>query len=164
MVQEGEKLSELLSMPIKDALAREIPVDYSEDIVNIRDILDASNARKNIFNDSVELQKLTLKQMALIFAYESDAEQVCSFNIINNADRKKSFLTMEREKLIERSLTRQIYLQAVRWLSDLFGVVVENHTAIGSHASEIQAQKEEHQTFQDTAKVHTTFCVTGNKS
>ena len=63
-------------MPVKDALCRDVHVDYEEDIINIRDILDATNARKNIFNDSVELQKLTLKQIGLIHTYESDAEQV----------------------------------------------------------------------------------------
>lgn len=76
LIKEGEKLSDILSMPVKDALGRDVQVDYGEDIVNIRDILDATNARKNIFNDSVELQKLTLKQVALIYAYENDAEQV----------------------------------------------------------------------------------------
>lgn len=63
-------------MPVKDALCRDVQIDYAEDIINIQDILDATNARKNIFNDSVELQKLTLKQIALVYTYESDAEQV----------------------------------------------------------------------------------------
>lgn len=76
LVKEGEKLSDILSMPVKDALGREVCVNYDEDIVNVKDILDATNARKNIFNDSVELQKLSLKQIALIYMYESDAEQV----------------------------------------------------------------------------------------
>ena len=76
LVKEGEKLSDILSMPVKDALCRDVQIDYGEDIVNIQDILDATNARKNIFNDSVELQKLTLKQMSLVYNYESDAEQV----------------------------------------------------------------------------------------
>jgi len=76
LVKEGEKLSDILSMPVKDALGREVHVNYDEDIVNVKDILDATNARKNIFNDSVELQKLSLKQIALIYMYESDAEQV----------------------------------------------------------------------------------------
>ncbi|KAI4499907.1 hypothetical protein M0802_005163 [Mischocyttarus mexicanus] len=75
LVKEGEKLSDILSMPVKDALGRDVHVDYGEDIVNVRDILDATIARKNIFNDSVELQKLTLKQISLIHTYESDAEQ-----------------------------------------------------------------------------------------
>jgi dephospho-CoA kinase len=63
-------------MPVKDALCRDVQINYGEDIVNIQDILDATIARKNIFNDSVELQKLTLKQIALVYTYESDADQV----------------------------------------------------------------------------------------
>lgn len=75
LVKEGEKLSDILSMPVKDALCRDIHVDYGEDIINVRDILDATNARKNIFNDSVELQKLALNQITLIHTYENDAQQ-----------------------------------------------------------------------------------------
>ncbi|XP_054013283.1 titin isoform X3 [Hylaeus anthracinus] len=116
LVKEGEKLSDILSMPVKDALGRDVQVDYGEDIVNVRDILDATNARKNIFNDSVELQKLSLKQIALIYTYESDAEQ------------------------------------AVKWLNDLYDVLLKNHMEIGCNALEIQLQKEEHQSFQETAK------------
>lgn len=44
-------------------------------------------------------------------------------------------------------------LQAVRWLSDLFGVLVDKHVEIGCDATEIQTQKDEHLSFQDTAKV-----------
>ncbi|KAL6428692.1 hypothetical protein ACFW04_007940 [Cataglyphis niger] len=116
LVKEGEKLSDILSMPVKDALGREVYVNYNEDIVNVKDILDATNARKNIFNDSVELQKLSLKQVALIHMYESDAEQ------------------------------------AVEWLKDLFDVLLRNHMEVGCNTKEIQSQKEEHQSFQETAK------------
>ena len=63
-------------MPVKDALCRDVHIDYGKDIINVRDILDATNARKNIFNDSVELHKLTLKQISLVHTYESDAQQV----------------------------------------------------------------------------------------
>ncbi|XP_019884311.1 titin isoform X6 [Camponotus floridanus] len=116
LVKEGEKLSDILSMPVKDALGREVYVNYNEDIINVKDILDATNARKNIFNDSVELQKLSLKQVALIHMYESDAEQ------------------------------------AVEWLKDLFDVLLRNHMEVGCNTKEIQSQKEEHQSFQETAK------------
>ncbi|KAK2586836.1 hypothetical protein KPH14_009775 [Odynerus spinipes] len=116
LVKEGEKLSDILSMPVKDALGRDVHVDYGEDIINVRDILDATTARKNIFNDSVELQKLTLKQISLIHTYENDAEQ------------------------------------AVKWLNDLYNVLFENLMEVGCNASEIQSQKEEHQSFQETAK------------
>lgn len=64
----------MLSMPIKDALGREIDVDYSEDIVNVRDILDATIARRKIFIDSVELQKLTFQQIIHVHMYERDGE------------------------------------------------------------------------------------------
>ena len=83
LVKEGEKLSDVLSMPVKDALCRDVQIDYGEDIINIQDILDATNARKNIFDDSVDLQKLTLKQIALIYTYESDAEQVSLHSCTN---------------------------------------------------------------------------------
>ena len=82
LIKEGEKLSDVLSMPVKDALCRDVQIDYTEDIINVKDILDATNARKNIFNDSVELQKLTLKQIALIHTYESEVEQVSLTRIL----------------------------------------------------------------------------------
>uniref|UniRef100_A0A336K5I0 CSON014777 protein n=1 Tax=Culicoides sonorensis TaxID=179676 RepID=A0A336K5I0_CULSO len=73
LMQQGEKLSDMLSMPVKDALGRDVTVDYSDDIANIRDILEATTARRNIFIDSVELQKLTLEQISHIHTYENDA-------------------------------------------------------------------------------------------
>ncbi|XP_072375633.1 SEC14 domain and spectrin repeat-containing protein 1, partial [Diabrotica undecimpunctata] len=114
--KEGEKLSDMLSMSVKDCLGREIPVDYSEDIVNIRDVLDATTARKNIFSDSVELQKLTLKQVTHIDSYEKDT------------------------------------VQAVRWLDELLRVMLRDHGHVGCTVYEIQRQKDEHVTFQETAK------------
>lgn len=117
LVKEGEKLSDMLSMPIKDALGREIPVDYMEDIINIRDILDATTARRNIFSDSVELQKLTLEQVTHIYEYEKDVRQ------------------------------------AIRWIDELFGVMLKDHGHVGCTVYEIQTQKDEHQLFQETAKV-----------
>lgn len=119
LVKEGEKLSDMLSMPIKDALGREIYVDYAEDIVNVRDILDATTARKNIFSDSVELQKLTLEQISHIYNYEKDVTQ------------------------------------AIQWLDELFHVLLKDHSHVGCSVYEIQTQKDEHQIFQETAKV---FC------
>ncbi|KAF5297176.1 hypothetical protein FQA39_LY12191 [Lamprigera yunnana] len=117
LVKEGEKLSDMLSMPVKDALGRELAFDYSEDIANIRDILDATTARKNLFSDSVELQKLTLEQVTHINAYESDAKQ------------------------------------AILWLDELFQVMLQHHGHVGITMYEIQAQKDEHTAFQETAKV-----------
>lgn len=74
LVKEGEKLSDILSMPIKDALGRDIEVDYSEDIANLREVLDAAKARFKIFSDSLDIQKLTLEQITNIHACEKDAE------------------------------------------------------------------------------------------
>uniref|UniRef100_A0A1B0CIV5 Putative sec14 domain and spectrin repeat-containing protein 1 n=1 Tax=Lutzomyia longipalpis TaxID=7200 RepID=A0A1B0CIV5_LUTLO len=116
LIREGEKLSDMLAMPVKDALGCDVGIDYSEDIVNIRDILDASIARRNIFIDSVELQKLTLEQVALIHSYETDAAV------------------------------------AVKWMEDLYSVMIKLHSHVGSNMYEIQTQKEELQAFQETAK------------
>lgn len=121
LVKEGEKLSDMLSMPVKNALGREISIDYTEDIINIRDILDATTARKNIFSDSVDLQKLTLEQVTHIDEYEKDA------------------------------------MQAVLWLDELFQVMLRDHGHVGCTVYEIQAQKDEHQAFQETAKVGTYY-------
>lgn len=76
LVREGEKLSDLLSMPVKDALGRELTVSYAGDIVNVREVLDMSTARRQLFRDSVELQRLTLQQATHIHDYEKDAAQV----------------------------------------------------------------------------------------
>lgn len=43
--------------------------------------------------------------------------------------------------------------QAVKWLNDLFNVLLRNHMEVGCNVKEIQLQKEEHQSFQETAKV-----------
>lgn len=61
-------------MPIKDALGREIDVDYTEDIANLREVLDAAKTRFKIFSDSMDLQKLTLEQIVNIHCCEQDAE------------------------------------------------------------------------------------------
>uniref|UniRef100_A0A2M4AJY0 Putative titin n=1 Tax=Anopheles triannulatus TaxID=58253 RepID=A0A2M4AJY0_9DIPT len=73
IIKEGEKLSDVLLMPVKDAVGRDIDVDYSDDISNVRDILDATKSRSRIFAESVELQKLTLDQITHIYKYEKDA-------------------------------------------------------------------------------------------
>lgn len=114
---EGEKLSDILSMPIKDALGCEINIDYSEDIGNVRDILDATKARRTIFVDSIELQKLTLEQIIHVHMYEQDAET------------------------------------AIKWMDDLYSVMLKSHIHVGCTVSEIQIQKDELQSLQETAKV-----------
>ncbi|XP_053676354.1 SEC14 domain and spectrin repeat-containing protein 1-B [Anopheles nili] len=116
IIKEGEKLSDVLLMPVKDAVGRDIDVDYSEDIGNVRDILDATRSRSRIFADSVELQKLTLDQITHIFKYEQDART------------------------------------AVKWMGDLQQVMLRSHTHVGASVREIQSQKDEHQTLQETAK------------
>ncbi|XKL63928.1 hypothetical protein PGB90_006292 [Kerria lacca] len=75
LVREGEKLSDLLSMPVKDAFGRELAVNYQNDIVNVQEILDMTIARRQLFKDSVELQKLTLQQVLHIRNYEKNAVQ-----------------------------------------------------------------------------------------
>lgn len=117
LVKEGEKLSDMLSMPVKDALGRDLHIDYSDDIVNVKDILDTTIARRNIFIDSVELQKLTLEQVTHIHTYELDARM------------------------------------AIKWMDDLYGVMIKCHSHVGCNVHEIQVQKDELQTFQETGKV-----------
>lgn len=75
VMKEGEKLADILSMPVKDALGRDVEVNYESDIANVLELLDATMVRKNIFSDSVELHKLTLAQVAHVRAYERDAAQ-----------------------------------------------------------------------------------------
>ncbi|KAG8038192.1 hypothetical protein G9C98_006518 [Cotesia typhae] len=116
LIREGEKFSELMSMPVKNALGRDVKVEYAEDITNVTDILDATNARKNIFNDSVELQKLTLKQTISICTYETDADQ------------------------------------SIKWLSDLFNVLIKNYTEVGCNITEIQKQKDDLQNFEEISQ------------
>uniref|UniRef100_A0A146LQX0 SEC14 domain and spectrin repeat-containing protein 1 n=1 Tax=Lygus hesperus TaxID=30085 RepID=A0A146LQX0_LYGHE len=79
LVREGEKLTDLLAMPVKDALGREISdgfrLDYGADIHNVREILEMTKARSELFRDNVELQRVTLEQASHIYTYESDAAQ-----------------------------------------------------------------------------------------
>lgn len=118
--KEGEKLSDILTMPVKDALGRDCGTDYSEDIATIREILDATLARRRIFLSSVVLQKLRLEQVTHIHAYEQDATV------------------------------------AHRWIGELFAVMCKTHLHVGCNVFEIQTQKDDLQTFIDTAKVTTT--------
>lgn len=71
--KEGEKLSDLLSMPVKDVLGRETGVDYTDEISMIRDILGETMNRRRIFFESLELQTLTFEQIIAIYSYERDA-------------------------------------------------------------------------------------------
>lgn len=71
--KEGEKLSDVLSMPVKDVLGRDTGVDYSQEISMIRDILGETMNRRRIFFESVDLQTLTFEQIIHIHTYERDA-------------------------------------------------------------------------------------------
>lgn len=73
-MKEGEKLSDILSMPVKDAFGRDVEIDYSEDITNLHEVLDAAKTRFKIFSDSLDIQKLTLEQIINIHSCEMDAE------------------------------------------------------------------------------------------
>lgn len=46
-----------------------------------------------------------------------------------------------------------VSLKAIQWLEDLYHVLLKSHYHVGSNVEEIQTQKEEHQAFQETAKV-----------
>lgn len=71
--QEGEKLSDLLSIPVKDVLGCDTGIDYSDEISMIKDILGETMNRRRIFFESVDLQTLTFEQIIAIYSYERDA-------------------------------------------------------------------------------------------
>lgn len=117
LIKEGEKLSDMLTMPVKDALGRDLNIDYSSDIANVREMLDTCLQRRQIFGDSVDLQKLTLQQLTHIHTYETDAKM------------------------------------AIKWINDLYNVMIKCHSHVGCNIHEIQIQKDELQIFQETGKV-----------
>lgn len=116
LVKEGEKLSDILSMPVKDVFGRDTGLDYSEDITTIRDILDETINRRLVFVESVDLQILTLEQIAHIHTYEQDA------------------------------------IIAIKWIDDLLDVTIKMHSHVGGNIFEIQRQKVNLQTIQETAQ------------
>lgn len=71
--KEGEKLGDVLSIPVKDVLGRDTGVDYSQQIYMVRDILTETKNRRKIFLESTELQTLTFEQIIHIHTYERDA-------------------------------------------------------------------------------------------
>lgn len=71
--KDGEQLSDVLSMPLKDVLGRDTGIDYSSEISMIRDIMKETINRRKIFCESVELQILTFEQIIHIHTYEQDA-------------------------------------------------------------------------------------------
>jgi hypothetical protein len=54
LVREGEKLSDLLSMPVKDALGRELDVDYTSDIINVREV-----GLPTVFSKPIDITNIT---------------------------------------------------------------------------------------------------------
>ncbi|XP_046401656.1 titin isoform X2 [Ischnura elegans] len=75
VLREGEKLTDLLCMPAKDALGRDLGLSREGAILEVRGVLRATATRARIFSESVELQKLRLEQISHIRAYEKDATQ-----------------------------------------------------------------------------------------
>ncbi|KAM8710526.1 hypothetical protein ACLKA7_017185 [Drosophila subpalustris] len=81
LVREGEKLSDMLAMPVKDALGRDLQLDYSSDIAQLRHQIDASRASHKRCGERVALQRLTLEQVTHIHGYEQEVR--CALNWMN---------------------------------------------------------------------------------
>ncbi|XP_062130963.1 SEC14 domain and spectrin repeat-containing protein 1-B isoform X1 [Drosophila sulfurigaster albostrigata] len=81
LVREGEKLSDMLAMPVKDALGRDLQLDYSNDIAQLRRQLDTSRTRRKRCGERVALQRLTLEQVTHIHGYEQEVR--CALNWLN---------------------------------------------------------------------------------
>ncbi|KAH8234808.1 hypothetical protein KR032_003567 [Drosophila birchii] len=79
LVREGEKLSDMLAMPVKDALGRDLQLDYSPNIAQLRRQIDASRRRRQLCGQQLALQRLTLEQVTHIHAYEKDAKRACDW-------------------------------------------------------------------------------------
>ena len=62
-------------MPVKDALGRELPVDYGAHIGHVSALMDAVRARRSRFADSASLRCLTLRQARHVRTCEREAEQ-----------------------------------------------------------------------------------------
>ncbi|KAH8278292.1 hypothetical protein KR044_009883 [Drosophila immigrans] len=79
LVREGEKLSDMLAMPVKDALGRDLQLDYSNDIAQLRRQLDATRDRRQRCGERVALQRLTLEQVTHIHGYEQEVRCALSW-------------------------------------------------------------------------------------
>lgn len=117
LIKEGEKLSDILTMPVKDGLGRDLNIDYTNDITNVRKMLAMCLKRRQILGDRVDLQKLTLEQLTHIHAYETDARM------------------------------------AIKWINDLYTVIIKCYSHVGCNIHEIQIQKNELQIYQETGNV-----------
>ncbi|XP_023165991.2 uncharacterized protein LOC111596140 [Drosophila hydei] len=81
LVREGEKLSDMLAMPVKDALGRDLQLDYSNDIAQLRRQIDASRERRQLCGQRLALQRLTLEQVTHIHGYEQEVR--CALQWLN---------------------------------------------------------------------------------
>ncbi|KAH8345799.1 hypothetical protein KR067_005941 [Drosophila pandora] len=75
LLREGEKLSDMLAMPVKDALGRDLQLDYSQDIAQLRRQIEANRQRRQLCGQQMALQRLTLEQVTHIHAYEEDVRR-----------------------------------------------------------------------------------------
>lgn len=65
----------MLAMPVKDALGRDLQLDYSNDIAQLRRQLDVSRERRQRWGERVALQRLTLEQVTHIHGYELEVRR-----------------------------------------------------------------------------------------
>lgn len=65
----------MLAMPVKDALGRDLQLDYSNDIAQLRRQLDVSRERRQRWGERVALQRLTLEQVTHIHGYEQEVRR-----------------------------------------------------------------------------------------
>lgn len=66
-------------MPVKDALGRDLQLDYSNDIAQLRRQIDASRERRQRWGERVALQRLTLEQVTHIHGYEEEVRRALSW-------------------------------------------------------------------------------------
>lgn len=129
--KEGEKLSDVLSMPVKDVLGRDTGVDYSQEISMVRDILTETKNRRNIFFESAELQILTFEKIIHIHTYERDAmmatkwiDELLSYTIkthsyvgsnIHEIQRQKQHLQKVQETAKVSHSPQYMYMSNLRY-------------------------------------------------
>lgn len=78
-MREGERLADLLAMPVKDALGRPVAVDHAAAIAHVQRLLELMAQRAIGFGDRVTRHRLALRQAALVGSYEADAAQAVAW-------------------------------------------------------------------------------------
>ncbi|XP_049784509.1 titin isoform X1 [Schistocerca cancellata] len=78
-VREGERLSDLLVMPVKDALGRHLAVERAADTARAQRLLQQVCARAAALRERVARHRLLLRQAALVRCYEADAAQAAAW-------------------------------------------------------------------------------------